>query len=86
MNIAYTITNTKHLSEVSSIYATSINWHSLNMQTSTVHTEKGEKMSAYSDWKCGAITEQEYKDYCRWEDDRDKALEEYDREEEVEDE
>lgn len=43
-------------------------------------------MSAYSDWKCGAITEQEYKDYCRWEDDRDKALEEYDREEEVEDE
>ena len=35
-------------------------------------------MSAYSDWKCGAITEEEYNDYCRWEDNRDRAYEEVD--------
>lgn len=33
-------------------------------------------MSAYSDWKCGAITEEEYDDYCRWEDRKERALEE----------
>lgn len=32
-------------------------------------------MSAYSDWKCGAISEEEYNDYCRWEDARDRAYE-----------
>lgn len=43
-----------------------------------VAKEKGEKMSDYSDYKCGAITEEEYNDYCRWEDDRDKAEEDED--------
>lgn len=42
-------------------------------------------MSAYSDWKCGAISREEYDDYCRWEDERDRAYYEdcmYDDEEE----
>ena len=32
-------------------------------------------MSAYSDWKCNAISDEEYSDYCAWEDRKDKALE-----------
>ena len=32
-------------------------------------------MSAYSDWKCGALSDNEYKDYCNWEARRDKYLE-----------
>lgn len=32
-------------------------------------------MSAYSDWKCGAITDEEYRSYCRWEDAMDRAEE-----------
>ena len=45
-------------------------------------------MSAYSDFKCGAISREEYDDYCRWEDDRDRAYEDcmYDDEEDDEDE
>lgn len=35
-------------------------------------------MSAYSDWKCGAISDSEYSDYCAWEDRKDKAAEEKD--------
>lgn len=31
-------------------------------------------MSAYSDWKCGALTDDEYRSYCEWEDRRDKYL------------
>jgi len=31
-------------------------------------------MSAYSDWKCGAIDDQEYSDYCAWEARMDEAL------------
>lgn len=44
-------------------------------------------MSAYSDWKCGAITEEEYKSYCNWEDLKDRAYEEslHDWQEEEED-
>ena len=44
----------------------------------------GRKMSAYSDWKCGAITEQEYDSYCAWEEARDRAIEEKEREKESE--
>lgn len=29
-------------------------------------------MSAYSDWKCGALTYDEYKSYCEWEARRDE--------------
>ena len=32
-------------------------------------------MSAYSDWKCGALSDQEYTDYCNWEARRDKYYE-----------
>lgn len=32
-------------------------------------------MSAYSDWKCGAITEEEYNQACAWEDARDRYYE-----------
>jgi hypothetical protein len=32
-------------------------------------------MSAYSDWKCGALSDQEYTDYCNWEARMDKYLE-----------
>ena len=45
-------------------------------------------MSAYSDWKCGALSEQEYNDYCNWEADRDRYFEEkelYEEESEDED-
>lgn len=38
-------------------------------------------MSAYSDWKCGAISDEEYDDYCRWEEARERALEEAEYEE-----
>lgn len=30
-------------------------------------------MSAYSDWKCGALSDDEYSDHCAWEDRMDKA-------------
>lgn len=33
-------------------------------------------MSAYSDWKCGALTDEQYAFECRREDAMDKALEE----------
>lgn len=33
-------------------------------------------MSAYSDWKCGALSDDEYDFCCRWEDAMDKAAEE----------
>ena len=38
-------------------------------------------MSAYSDWKCGALSDDEYAFCCAWEDARDKAYEDamYDR-------
>lgn len=32
-------------------------------------------MSAYSDWKCGAMSDDEYRDYCSWEARQDKYLE-----------
>ena len=32
-------------------------------------------MSAYSDWKCGALSDEEYADYSAWEARRDKYLE-----------
>ena len=32
-------------------------------------------MSAYSDWKCGAIDDEEYSFYSAWEARRDKFLE-----------
>ena len=32
-------------------------------------------MSAYSDWKVGALSDEEYSEYCAWEDRRDKAVE-----------
>lgn len=32
-------------------------------------------MSAYSDWKCGALSDDEYRDYCNWEARRDKYYE-----------
>lgn len=35
-------------------------------------------MSAYSDWKCGAISDEEYSYECRREDMQDRALEEKD--------
>jgi len=35
-------------------------------------------MSAYSDWKCGAISDEEYTTACNMEAARDKALEEKD--------
>lgn len=38
-------------------------------------------MSAYSDWKCGAITEEEYKSYCEWEARKDGYYEEREEEE-----
>lgn len=33
-------------------------------------------MSAYSDWKCGALSDDEYAFCCAWEYARDKAAEE----------
>ena len=33
-------------------------------------------MSAYSDWKCGALTDDEYDFCCSFEDAMDKAAEE----------
>ena len=33
-------------------------------------------MSAYSDWKCGALTDEEYNSYCAWEEARDRYYEE----------
>lgn len=35
-------------------------------------------MSAYSDWKCGALSDDEYAFACAWEARMDKALEERD--------
>ena len=32
-------------------------------------------MSAFSDWKCGALTDDEYAFACSWEDAMDKAAE-----------
>ena len=32
-------------------------------------------MSAYSDWKCGALSDDQYRDYCNWEARMDKYLE-----------
>ena len=45
-------------------------------------------MSAFSDWKCGAITDEEFYSLTARENRRDKALEEmmYEREDENEDE
>lgn len=57
-------------------YDTGGNYHWIGVHSGEHIVRKGEKMSAYSDWKCGAITEEEYKDYCRWEDDRDEVEEE----------
>ena len=33
-------------------------------------------MSAYSDWKCGGITDEEYASACRREEEIDRAIEE----------
>ena len=33
-------------------------------------------MSAYSDWKVGALSDEEYAFVCAWEDAMDKAAEE----------
>ena len=33
------------------------------------------RMSAYSDWKCGALSDDEYAFCCSWEDVMDKAAE-----------
>ena len=45
-------------------------------------------MSAYSDWKCGALTDEEYRSHCEWEERRDRYLYEkqFEEEEEVDDE
>ena len=32
-------------------------------------------MSAYSDWKCGALSDEEYASHCAWEARQDKYLE-----------
>ena len=31
-------------------------------------------MSAYSDWKCGALSDDEYRDQCNWEAREDDYL------------
>ena len=33
-------------------------------------------MSAYSDWRCGVLTDEEYKMLSRWEDARDNDIDE----------
>lgn len=44
-------------------------------------------MSAYSDWKVGAITDEEYKSFSRWECERDNDYpEDYDYYDDEEDE
>ena len=42
-------------------------------------------MSAYSDWKCGALSDEEYTSHCNWEAAMDKYLEELDDREDDED-
>lgn len=43
-------------------------------------------MSAWSEYRHGYITEEEYNDYCRWEDQRERALIEAEHEWEEEEE